>query len=190
HRPRVAAGKTRIARRCRQALPGCNARGHRALRARATRSESRGECRCGGQQGRKRLLSQASDRLRLPRHGACSRRPSFPPGLPLGRDSQISADTTRVARLSATASNYNVALSTRTDRGRSAAERKKWPRAATKPSQRRLQRSRARPRPKATTRQSPLLRCRPSRLLSPEMAAYFEKCEEKLGFVPNVLKAY
>ena len=27
-------------------------------------------------------------------------------------------------------------------------------------------------------------------LLSPEMAAYFAKCEEKLGFVPNVLKAY
>ncbi len=26
--------------------------------------------------------------------------------------------------------------------------------------------------------------------LSPEMAAYFKKCEEKLGFVPNVLKAY
>ena len=26
--------------------------------------------------------------------------------------------------------------------------------------------------------------------LSPAMAAYFEKCEEKLGFVPNVLKAY
>ncbi len=26
--------------------------------------------------------------------------------------------------------------------------------------------------------------------LSPEMAAYFTKCEEKLGFVPNVLKAY
>jgi hypothetical protein len=26
--------------------------------------------------------------------------------------------------------------------------------------------------------------------LSPEMAAYFRKCEEKLGFVPNVLKAY
>jgi uncharacterized peroxidase-related enzyme len=26
--------------------------------------------------------------------------------------------------------------------------------------------------------------------LSPEMAAYFGKCEEKLGFVPNVLKAY
>jgi uncharacterized peroxidase-related enzyme len=26
--------------------------------------------------------------------------------------------------------------------------------------------------------------------LSPEMAAYFNKCEEKLGFVPNVLKAY
>jgi len=26
--------------------------------------------------------------------------------------------------------------------------------------------------------------------LSPDMAAYFAKCEEKLGFVPNVLKAY
>jgi uncharacterized peroxidase-related enzyme len=26
--------------------------------------------------------------------------------------------------------------------------------------------------------------------LSPEIAAYFNKCEEKLGFVPNVLKAY
>lgn len=25
---------------------------------------------------------------------------------------------------------------------------------------------------------------------SPAMAAYFQKCEEKLGFVPNVLKAY
>src|SRR6201987_2134064 len=26
--------------------------------------------------------------------------------------------------------------------------------------------------------------------LTPEMASYFAKCEEKLGFVPNVLKAY
>ena len=26
--------------------------------------------------------------------------------------------------------------------------------------------------------------------LSPDIAAYFAKCEEKLGFVPNVLKAY
>jgi uncharacterized peroxidase-related enzyme len=26
--------------------------------------------------------------------------------------------------------------------------------------------------------------------LAPEIAAYFAKCEEKLGFVPNVLKAY
>ena len=26
--------------------------------------------------------------------------------------------------------------------------------------------------------------------LTPEMAGYFAKCEEKLGFVPNVLKAY
>jgi uncharacterized peroxidase-related enzyme len=26
--------------------------------------------------------------------------------------------------------------------------------------------------------------------LTPEMASYFAKCEEKLGFIPNVLKAY
>jgi len=30
----------------------------------------------------------------------------------------------------------------------------------------------------------------PAAPLSPEMAAYFAKCEDKLGFVPNVLKAY
>ena len=30
----------------------------------------------------------------------------------------------------------------------------------------------------------------PMQPLSPEMAAYFAKCQEKLGFVPNVLKAY
>src|SRR5580693_9313618 len=30
----------------------------------------------------------------------------------------------------------------------------------------------------------------PPEPLFPEMAAYFAKCEEKLGFVPNVLKAY
>jgi uncharacterized peroxidase-related enzyme len=30
----------------------------------------------------------------------------------------------------------------------------------------------------------------PPEQLAPEMAAYFAKCEEKLGFVPNVLKAY
>ena len=30
----------------------------------------------------------------------------------------------------------------------------------------------------------------PPQPLAPEMAAYFGKCEEKLGFVPNVLKAY
>ena len=30
----------------------------------------------------------------------------------------------------------------------------------------------------------------PPESLSPDMAAYFKKCEEKLGFVPNVLKAY
>jgi uncharacterized peroxidase-related enzyme len=33
------------------------------------------------------------------------------------------------------------------------------------------------------------LKLRPA-ALSPEMAAYFAKCEEKLGFVPNVLAAY
>ncbi len=30
----------------------------------------------------------------------------------------------------------------------------------------------------------------PPQTLSPDMAAYFAKCEQKLGFVPNVLKAY
>jgi uncharacterized peroxidase-related enzyme len=30
----------------------------------------------------------------------------------------------------------------------------------------------------------------PAAPLTPEMAAYFAKCEEKLGFVPNVLRAY
>src|ERR1700680_1509269 len=30
----------------------------------------------------------------------------------------------------------------------------------------------------------------PPQPLSPDMAAYFAKCEEKIGFVPNVLKAY
>jgi uncharacterized peroxidase-related enzyme len=30
----------------------------------------------------------------------------------------------------------------------------------------------------------------PPEPLAPDMAAYFKKCEEKLGFVPNVLKAY
>jgi uncharacterized peroxidase-related enzyme len=30
----------------------------------------------------------------------------------------------------------------------------------------------------------------PPEKLSPEMQAYFSKCEEKLGFVPNVLEAY
>src|SRR5215472_15416324 len=33
------------------------------------------------------------------------------------------------------------------------------------------------------------LRLKPEEL-TPEMTAYFAKCEEKLGFVPNVLKAY
>jgi len=33
------------------------------------------------------------------------------------------------------------------------------------------------------------LKLRPEKL-TPEMAAYFAKCEQKLGFVPNVLKAY
>ncbi len=39
------------------------------------------------------------------------------------------------------------------------------------------------------TRRLPRLSFR-RRRLSPDMAAYFAKCEEKLGFVPNVLKAY
>ncbi len=30
----------------------------------------------------------------------------------------------------------------------------------------------------------------PQAELSPEMQAYFAKCDEKIGFVPNVLRAY
>ena len=50
----------------------------------------------------------------------------------------------------------------------------------------------AKPRPAATegddTEISAL--ALPPEPLSADMAAYFKKCEEKLGFVPNVLKAY
>jgi uncharacterized peroxidase-related enzyme len=51
---------------------------------------------------------------------------------------------------------------------------------------------RALPRPLATAGDDTAitaLKLEPAEL-SPEMAAYFAKCEEKLGFVPNVLKAY
>jgi alkylhydroperoxidase family enzyme len=34
------------------------------------------------------------------------------------------------------------------------------------------------------------LNLEPAAELEPELAAYFEKCREKLGFVPNVLQAY
>jgi len=48
------------------------------------------------------------------------------------------------------------------------------------------------PRPAATTGDDSKLTALsvPESPLTPEMAAYFAKCEEKLGFVPNVLKAY
>jgi uncharacterized peroxidase-related enzyme len=52
--------------------------------------------------------------------------------------------------------------------------------------------SQARPRASATAgddTQITALKLAPGKL-SPEMEAYFAKCEEKLGFVPNVLKAY
>ncbi len=48
------------------------------------------------------------------------------------------------------------------------------------------------PRPRATAGDDSTviaLKLPPGKL-SPEMEAYFAKCEEKLGFVPNVLKAY
>ena len=47
------------------------------------------------------------------------------------------------------------------------------------------------PRPAAADddRNVTALKLKPEEL-TPEMAAYFAKCEEKLGFVPNVLKAY
>jgi uncharacterized peroxidase-related enzyme len=52
--------------------------------------------------------------------------------------------------------------------------------------------SQAKPRASATAGddiQVTALKLAPGKL-SPEMEAYFAKCEEKLGFVPNVLKAY
>ncbi len=52
--------------------------------------------------------------------------------------------------------------------------------------------SQAKPRASATAgddTQITALKLAPGKL-SPEMEAYFTKCEEKLGFVPNVLKAY
>jgi uncharacterized peroxidase-related enzyme len=52
--------------------------------------------------------------------------------------------------------------------------------------------SQAKPRASATAgddTQITALTLAPGKL-SPEMEAYFTKCEEKLGFVPNVLKAY
>src|SRR3984957_3733114 len=52
--------------------------------------------------------------------------------------------------------------------------------------------SQAKPRVSATANddtQITALKLAPG-TLSPEMEAYFAKCEEKLGFVPNVLKAY
>jgi uncharacterized peroxidase-related enzyme len=52
--------------------------------------------------------------------------------------------------------------------------------------------SQVKPRASATTgddTQITALKLAPGKL-SPEMEAYFAKCEEKLGFVPNVLKAY
>jgi uncharacterized peroxidase-related enzyme len=52
--------------------------------------------------------------------------------------------------------------------------------------------SQAKPRASATAgddTQITALKLAPGKL-SPEMEAYFAKCEEKLGFVPNVLKAY
>jgi uncharacterized peroxidase-related enzyme len=40
------------------------------------------------------------------------------------------------------------------------------------------------------TEQTMALDLGPAAELEPELAAYFEKCREKLGFVPNVLQAY
>jgi uncharacterized peroxidase-related enzyme len=59
-------------------------------------------------------------------------------------------------------------------------------------SSNRAAKTRVLPRPSATAGDDTAitaLKLAPAEL-SPEMAAYFAKCEEKLGFVPNVLKAY
>jgi uncharacterized peroxidase-related enzyme len=52
--------------------------------------------------------------------------------------------------------------------------------------------AKARPRPSAAAGDDTAITAfaLPAAPLSAEMTAYFAKCEEKLGFVPNVLKAY
>ena len=47
----------------------------------------------------------------------------------------------------------------------------------------------SKPKPQETGSQAMALAL-PEAELSPEMRAYFAKCEEKIGFVPNVLRAY
>jgi uncharacterized peroxidase-related enzyme len=61
------------------------------------------------------------------------------------------------------------------------------PRRNTKPTK-----AKAKPRPSAAANDDTeiVALALPPAPLPPDMAAYFAKCEEKLGFVPNVLKAY
>ena len=56
-----------------------------------------------------------------------------------------------------------------------------------RPKERAAKPARPPARRRATTPPSPRSSLPPAPL-SPEMAAYFAKCEEKLGFVPNVLQ--
>ena len=76
---------------------------------------------------------------------------------------------------------------TRTSRQNDQQKGRPW-RAQANPASRPA-RCRAAARRQATTPPITALNL-PAAQLSPEMAAYFAKCEEKLGFVPNVLKAY
>jgi uncharacterized peroxidase-related enzyme len=63
---------------------------------------------------------------------------------------------------------------------------------AAKPQAKSNVKSKVKPRPSAAADDDTAIIALdlPPAPLSPEMAAYFGKCEEKLGFVPNVLKAY
>jgi uncharacterized peroxidase-related enzyme len=53
-----------------------------------------------------------------------------------------------------------------------------------------MARKKTRKRPRRKPVQALSLREKPARSLGADMAAYFALCEEKLGFVPNVLRAY
>src|SRR5580700_1551921 len=103
--------------------------------------------------------------------------------LPSRLVSAVGYDNTRTTRASAIATVVKMACGAVVSQGTTMAKQSsKTGQAKTK----------AKPRPSAAAGDDTgitALTLEPA-TLSPDMAAYFAKCEEKLGFVPNVLKAY